>query len=174
MKKLSPIGIQFNWIVGKSFPLKNRVGALTTGYLDVDDDHLAIGFSEQGHHDLKNMDHLKLMNIISEALPLSDFSNCYFSFLHPLTSTERSLKRVLSSPSPDGDFLASFPEGALSAEVEDLIRSDYRYAQYNELFLLILKAVGTGPLSVTPGVEFNDKEEWGQPEDDIRVVLEVE
>lgn len=123
---------------------------------------------------MQNDHRAKLEHLISEALPLSDFSNCYFSLLHPLPLAERSLKRVYTTRSPSDDFLDSFPSEQLSTEIKNLIRSDHRYALYNELFLLIVKVAATGPLSVTPGVEFNDKEEWGLPEDEIRVVLEVE
>lgn len=174
MKNFSRIGIQFNWVDDKSFPLKIRIAVLNSGNLNAEEHHLDIGFSELGNHNLRETDRLELMNIIAEALPLSDFSNCYFSFLLPLTPTERAAKRLFTTPEPNGDFLDSFPEGALRSEISEQVRADYRYPLYNELYALILKTASASSLSVVPGIEFNDKEEWGQPEDEIRVVLEVE
>lgn len=114
------------------------------------------------------------MNTLAEALPLSDFTNCYFSSLYPLATTEHAAERLYTTSASDSDFLDSFPERALRSDIAEQIRTDCRYPLYNELYALILKTASASSLSVAPGIEFNDKEEWGQPKDEVRVVLEVE
>lgn len=167
------IGIQYNWRDGETYALKAKLQPATSDRIAPEEEHVTITFTDNqppGGQNRKLLD-----RILPEGLPISDYSNIYFRLPTPsagvplLKATGRINVPTITDKT---DFLTNFTNA--DADLLAAIRTDARYAYYNELFQMMARVAAATGMLHTLEFEFEGKEEWGTEEDMVFVSCMLE